>query len=384
MGGPWSTMTAGPQVADEGSLSGDPYSAAACPEVLPENGPLPDLSEVRPFVTVPPASTVSRHSRGRRTRWSRASTASPRGRGAAGQPTRPDAPPSTLSRATAGWRSSWPTGPRLRAGHHVYRRQRRSHPGRRRPTGAFLTRWTPARQLQLRTTAPSVGCDDQSSAAPCARPRAPGLGDGMWLRHGRRGRRCRLDASTRLGRPRSRTRATCAPRTGPLVDRGRHRSWRRGAPRGEPLRAGRVLGLAVRTTGISDTGDPQRPHAELRPTRTPSATSTVPATASRRRRTRERRKNAPARPTPYAPRGSSDSSHLHQGQAGRGHEQRPVGRHELRIEGHHEDRRLRVGELHEGALGETLHRRPQRCPVNGLGVVATACTSGSAGAAGGR
>lgn len=35
-----------PQVADEVPLSGDPYSAAACPEVLPENGPLPDLSQV--------------------------------------------------------------------------------------------------------------------------------------------------------------------------------------------------------------------------------------------------------------------------------------------------------------------------------------------------
>jgi hypothetical protein len=37
----------GPQVADEGSLSGDPYSAAACPEVLPASGPLPDLSKVK-------------------------------------------------------------------------------------------------------------------------------------------------------------------------------------------------------------------------------------------------------------------------------------------------------------------------------------------------
>ncbi len=37
----------GPQVADEVPLSGDPYSAAACPAVLPASGPLPDLSEVK-------------------------------------------------------------------------------------------------------------------------------------------------------------------------------------------------------------------------------------------------------------------------------------------------------------------------------------------------
>lgn len=35
-----------PQVANEPSLSGDPYSAASCPDVLPESAPLPDLAEV--------------------------------------------------------------------------------------------------------------------------------------------------------------------------------------------------------------------------------------------------------------------------------------------------------------------------------------------------
>ena len=33
----------GPQIADEVSISGDPYSAASCPDVLPASGPLPDL-----------------------------------------------------------------------------------------------------------------------------------------------------------------------------------------------------------------------------------------------------------------------------------------------------------------------------------------------------
>lgn len=35
-----------PDVAEEPSLSADPYAAAPCPEALPESGPLPDLSEV--------------------------------------------------------------------------------------------------------------------------------------------------------------------------------------------------------------------------------------------------------------------------------------------------------------------------------------------------
>ncbi len=35
-----------PQVVDEPSLSADPYTELPCPEVLPENGPMPDLREV--------------------------------------------------------------------------------------------------------------------------------------------------------------------------------------------------------------------------------------------------------------------------------------------------------------------------------------------------
>jgi hypothetical protein len=37
---------AGPQVASEVPLSGDPYTAVPCPDVLPESGPMPDLTEV--------------------------------------------------------------------------------------------------------------------------------------------------------------------------------------------------------------------------------------------------------------------------------------------------------------------------------------------------
>lgn len=36
----------GPQVADEESLSADPYAALPCPDVLPDNGPMPDLRGV--------------------------------------------------------------------------------------------------------------------------------------------------------------------------------------------------------------------------------------------------------------------------------------------------------------------------------------------------
>jgi hypothetical protein len=46
VGGRALTDDSAPQVAEEPSISADPYAAAACPAVLPESGPLPDLSEV--------------------------------------------------------------------------------------------------------------------------------------------------------------------------------------------------------------------------------------------------------------------------------------------------------------------------------------------------
>ena len=72
------------------SLSGDPYTAAPCPDVLPgERSAAGSLRGHRRSASAPPASTASRPSPVRRTPWSRASTASRRRRGAARRRPRP-------------------------------------------------------------------------------------------------------------------------------------------------------------------------------------------------------------------------------------------------------------------------------------------------------
>ena len=99
----------GPQIAEEPSLSGDPYSAASCPEVLPASDKLPDLSEVTavrycaagfngfPVQAGPQDALLSGLGD-----LATAVAASP-------SPTRPAVPRSTSSRATVGWPSSSPT-----------------------------------------------------------------------------------------------------------------------------------------------------------------------------------------------------------------------------------------------------------------------------------